>query len=133
LVIRSFQYVHASSFVYAQRYLGENDLAIFIKLLGNLLFDTHLNEALPHIEHYTKAKETSTGGDFNKQFILFDEDITLAIIKDPVAMILAPMTSAGIPDFYAMCLALTAYEFGDKEAYTPIHEAMLKKYNPKNA
>ena len=32
-----------------------------------------------------------------------------------------------------MCLALTAYEFGDKEAYTPIHEAMLKKYNPKNA
>lgn len=128
LIIRAFQYVHVSSFVYAENYLDEVRLGKFIKALGAILFGDDLNKGLPYINQYTKAKQENTGDNFLKQFVGFSEDVAVGLTGSPTGMVLAPVASAGVLDFYWMSLGVAAYEFGDNETYSKILGDMKQKY-----
>lgn len=128
LVVRAFQYVHVSSFVYAENYLDEVRLGKFIKTLGAVLFGDDLKKSLPYINQYTKAKQENTGDNFLKQFVGFSEDVALGLTGSPTGMVFAPMASAGVLDFYWMSLGVAAYEFGDNETYSKILSDIKQKY-----
>lgn len=128
VIIRAFQYVHVSSFVYMKKYLDEVACSKFIKALGANLIGDDLSKSAPYIEQYTKAKQESTGDNFEKQFMRFSEDVAVGLTNSPSGLVLAPMASAGVLDFYWMSLGVAAYEFGDKETYSKISEAMRQKY-----
>jgi hypothetical protein len=128
LIVRAFQYVHVASFVYAKDYLDEARLGKFIKALGAVLFGDDLKKSLPYINQYTKAKQENTGDNFLKQFVGFSEDVAVGLTGSPTGMVLAPMASAGVLDFYWMSLGVAAYEFGDNETYSGILNDMKQKY-----
>lgn len=128
LIIRAFQYVHVSSFVWVKEYLDEDKFETFIKALGGMLIGDDLQNSMPYIKEYTKAKQENVGDNFNKQFVRFSEDIAVGLTKSPSGMILASVVSAGVLDFYWMSLGVAAFEFGDKETYSMINDAMRQKY-----
>jgi hypothetical protein len=128
LIIRAFQYVHVSSLVWAKKYLDEETFKEFVKALGGMLIGDDLQNSMPYIKEYTKAKQENVGDNFNKQFVRFSEDIAVGLTKSPSGMILAPMVSAGVLDFYWMSLGVAAFEFGDKETYSMISDIMSQKY-----
>jgi len=128
IIIRAFQYVHVSSFVYMKKYLNEDAFAKFIKALGAALIGDDLRQSMPYVKQYTKAKQENTGDNFEKQFIQFSEDVAVGLTNSPSGMVLAPMASAGVLDFYWMNLGVAAYELGDKETYSKISDEIRQKY-----
>lgn len=110
-IVKSFQLVHVLSFIHMQGY--SEDIGEFTRLLCEQVCGPQYEDCVPYIDRYTKLKQEHRGEKSKEQFLIFAEDITLAIVGSPAGMLLAPAVDATVFDFYTRNLLLAAHVFGD--------------------
>ncbi len=115
LIMKAFQLVHVLSFINMQEYLNASDIGFFTTTLCDYVCEDQIDECMPYINRYTAIKMEKRGERFKEQFLVFSEDIALAIAGSSAGMLLAPGIDATVFDFYTRNLAIAALAFQDKK------------------
>lgn len=120
-IIKSFQFVHVLSFINMQKYVGDK-IGDLTRNLCNYMFGVELDQSQRHIKRYSDLKERYRGDQFREQFLIFTEDLALAITQAPIGMLLVPAIDSTVVSFYYRSLLLAAIAFDDVET----GESLLK-------
>ena len=125
-IMKSFQLVHVLSFIHMQGY--SEDIGEFTRLLCGQVCGSQYEDCVPYIDLYTKLKQEHRGEKFEEQFLLFAEDITLAIVGSPAGILLAPAVDVTVFDFYTRNLLLVAHVFGDDKTSNQLIQSLKRMH-----